>query len=351
MLNLSEYYVELEAYARGNHYLLNAFAGRSFIITGAAGLIGSYLVDLLIVAKRELGIGVRVIACDRNADLLNERFPPEYDDVVIRCPMDICRDALPEDKVDYVVHAASNTSPYDYANKPVDTILTNILGTNVLCEYAIRNGVKRFLFCSSVEAYGRNNGDVDAFTEDYSGYVDCNTVRANYPSAKRCSEALLNGYAAEYPEFDFVTARIGRFYGPTVLKNDNKAPTQFIRNAVNRESIVLKSAGTQLFSWGYVGDCATALLALLAKGERGQTYNVADPGSCKMLKDFAAIAAQAGNGKLEYVEQSAVEQAGYSKITKATMDTSKMEALGWSAKYHLDTGIPRTVEYLRQLWR
>lgn len=351
MLAGSDYWKELEGYVRSNGSLSYSFGSASFLVTGAAGLIGSYLIDLLIAAKRELGVNVRVLACDRDAELLKARFPSEYADVVECYSIDICRDSLPEAQVDYVIHAASNTSPVDYATKPIDTIKTNILGTDILCDYAVKHHAKRFLFCSSVEAYGRNNGDVDAFTEDYSGYVDCNTVRANYPTAKRCSEALLNAYAAEHPDFDFVTARIGRFYGPTVLKNDSKAPTQFIRNAVNRESIILKSAGTQLFSWGYVGDCATALLTLLAKGEKGAVYNVADPGSCKMLKEFAAIAAQAGNGKLEFVEQSAVEQAGYSKITKATMDTSKLEALGWRAEHHLETGIPRTVNYLRELWR
>ena len=265
--------------------------------------------------------------------------------------MDINEGITYDEPVDIIIHAASNTSPVDYATKPIDTIWTNIFGAKKLCELAVRCKTRRFLFCSSVEAYGRNNGDVDAFKEDYSGYVDCNTVRANYPAAKRCSEALLNAYAAECPDFEFVTARIGRFYGPTVIRSDSKAPSQFIKNAVNNESIVLKSAGTQLFSWGYVGDCATALLTILAKGEKGNAYNVADPGSCRMLKDFAGIAAQSGNGKLEFVEQTTIEKAGYSKVGKATLDTSKLEALGWSAIHRLETGIPRTVKYLREIWR
>ena len=351
MLNIAGYSDELRAYALRNEKLLHGFEGASFFVTGAAGLIGAYLIDLLIMASREFGLGLKVYACDRDRKLLEERFPPEYADVVSMLALDVCKDKLPEGQYDYIVHAASNTSPVDYATKPIDTIWTNIFGTKKLCELAVRCKTQRFLFCSSVEAYGRNNGDVDAFKEDYSGYVDCNTVRANYPAAKRCSEALLNAYAAEYPDFEFVTARIGRFYGPTVIRSDSKAPSQFIKNAVNNESIVLKSTGTQLFSWGYVGDCATALLTILAKGERNNAYNVSDSGSCRMLKDFAGIAAQSGNGKLEFVEQTATEKAGYSKVDKATLDTSKLVALGWSAIHHLETGIPRTVKYLREIWR
>lgn len=351
MLTASGYREELQDYVTKNEKLFVEFKGRAFFISGAAGLIGSYLIDLLIVASRELGFGLKVYACDRDRKLLEERFPGEYSDVVSLLVLDVCKDEMPAGQYDYIIHAASNTSPVDYATKPIDTIWTNIFGTKKLCELAVRSKARRFLFCSSVEAYGRNNGDVDAFKEDYSGYVDCNTIRANYPAAKRCSEALLNAYAAEYPDFEFVTARIGRFYGPTVIRSDSKAPSQFIKNAVNNESIVLKSAGTQLFSWGYVGDCATALLTILAKGKKGNAYNVADPGSCRMLKDFAGIAAQSGNGKLEFVEQTATEKAGYSKVDKATLDTSKLEALVWSAVHHLETGIPRTVKYLREIWR
>lgn len=351
MISATGYYEELKKYVKETRELFLAFDGSTLLVTGAAGLIGTYLVDLLIVAARELGVRVRVYAYDRNRVLLEERFPAEYNDVVVLYPNDICQDELPELPVDYIIHAASNTSPYDYANKPVDTMLTNILGTNLLCDYAVRHHVRRFLFCSSVEAYGRNNGDVEDFKEEYSGYVDSNTLRANYPASKRCSEALCNAYAAENPDFEFVIARIGRYYGPTVLRDDNKAPTQLIRNAVNGESIVLKSDGLQLFSWGYVGDCAMALLTLLIKGERGNAYNVADSKSRKMLKEFAAIAASVGNGRLEFVEQSAVEKTGYSKITKATLDCTKIEQLGWSSKYHLEAGIPATVNYLKQIWR
>ena len=348
MIDEDKYKEELRQYVVENESLMRQLGGGRFLITGAAGLIGSYVADLLAVSKLEFGIDVKVIACDRDAQLMKQRFHLISSDVVECHVIDICRDELPDCKVDYIIHAASNTSPTDYAEKPIDTIWTNVYGTKRLCDFAVSKKVKRFLFCSSVEAYGRNNGDVEAFREDYSGYVDCNTVRANYPTSKRCSEALLNAYGSECPGFDFVIARIGRFYGPTVIAGDSKAPSQFISNAVNGEDIVMKSDGSQLYSWGYVGDCATALLTLIAKGIRGEAYNIADPQSCRTLKDFATIAASAGDVSIRFVEQSAIEKAGYSKITKAVLDVSKLQSLGWSAKTHLETGIPLTVNYLKK---
>lgn len=340
------YEQELSGYIHENEALFRRFDGRSFLVSGAAGLIGSYLIDLLIQAHRELGIGVRVLACDRDGNLLEERFPDAFADVVKRCVLDICTGDLPEEPADYVIHAASNTSPTDYATKPIDTILTNMLGMNRLCEFAVRHGSKRFLQCSSVEAYGRNNGDTDAFTEGYSGFVDSNTLRAGYPSAKRCAEALCNAYAVEHSGFDFVIARIARIYGPAVLLTDTKAATQFILNAVRGEDIVLKSDGAQLYSWGYSGDCAMAMLLLLLDGVNGQAYNIADPEPCR-LRDFADMAAAAGGKKVVFQLPNETEKAGYSKITKATMDVAKLSALGWTVRIPLRDGIRRTVEYLK----
>ena len=342
----SGYEQELSECVHANEAFFRRFDGRSFLVSGAAGLIGSYLIDLLIQAHRELGIVVRVFACDRNGDLLKRRFPDVFTDVVQRCVLDICTGTLPAERVDYIIHAASNTSPKDYATRPIDTIRTNMQGLDRLCEFAVSHKVRRFLQCSSVEVYGRNNGDTDFFAEDYSGYVDCNTVRACYPSAKRCAETLCNAYATEHPEFNFVIARIGRIYGPTALLSDSKAMTQFLLNAARGEDIVLKSDGTQLYSWCYVADCAMALLTLLLDGLFGEAYNVADPESCCTLREFAETVASAVGRKVVFCSMTSAEHAAYSTISKATLNVEKLSALGWRAYTSLADGVRKTIEQL-----
>ena len=346
MLKSAKYQEELLEYARNNLELLRLCANKVFFVAGAAGLIGSYLTDLLFVASKKFDLGIKIIACDRDNMLLNERFPMGTEDAVEKLPIDVCTDIFPLRSVDVIVHAASNTSPVAYATKPIDTIWTNICGAKRLIDFSIKAGAKRFLFCSSVEAYGRNNGDVDRFSEDYSGYVDCNTVRAGYPTAKRCVEALCNAYAAEIPAFDFVTARIGRYFGPTVVSGDTKAPSQFIGNALRCEDIMLKSSGAQLFSWGYVGDCATALLTLIMQAPCG-CYNVADPEPVT-LKEFASFVAEAAGTTLKFENQTEVEKASYSKIDKATMDISKLLSLGWRPSVTIEEGVRRTISYMRE---
>lgn len=342
-----EYKTELNKYLDTFADVFDTLANSAVMITGAAGLIGNYIIDLL-MAKSDIS----VIAVDRNEERMNIRFG-DYKDNFVPVIADVNdADAVEKifenEKIDYVIHAASNTSPLDYANKPVDTICTNIIATHNLLECCRKYSVKRFMFCSSVEAYGTGSDDVAEFDELYSGYVDCNTVRAGYPSGKRASEAMCNAYGSEFG-VDFVIVRIGRIYGATVIPEDTKAPTQFIGNSVRNEDIVLKSPGTQVFSFGYVGDCASGMLKILAHGENGNAYNVADSEGGIMLRDFAAAAAKASGREVVFDLSTDLAKAGYSKVTRAVLSVKKLEELGWKSLYNHVDGTKRTVEYLKEL--
>lgn len=342
-----EYKKELEIYLSRFSDVFEKLSDSTVLITGAAGLIGNYIVDLLMSKG-----GIKVVAIDRNEERMTLRFS-DYKNNFIPVIGDVndtafCEKVFSENKPDYVIHAASNTSPLDYANKPVDTICTNIIATHNLLECVRKYNTKRFMFCSSVEAYGTGSDDVEYFDELYSGYVDCNTVRAGYPSGKRASEAMCNAYMSEYG-IDFVNARIGRIYGATVIPEDTKAPTQFIGNAVRNEDIVLKSPGTQVFSFGYVGDCATGMLKMLTHGESGSVYNVADCEGGIMLRDFAAAAASAGGKEVVFDLSTDLAKAGYSKVTRAVLSVKKLESLGWESLYNHIEGTKKTVKYLKEL--
>lgn len=339
---LSEYVEELT--------FMDKLDNKTILITGAAGLIGTYLVDVIMSYNQHNNGKINVIALDYNKDLLMDRFSI-YENFISTINGDVndvnLIDNLLGYNIDYIIHAASNTSPVDYAKDPVGTIVTNVVGTHNLLEFSVKNNIKRFLFCSSVEMYGANNGDIDDFEEEYSGYVNCNTVRASYPSGKRAAESMCCAYKNQYG-LDYTIARIGRIYGYTVIKGDTKAPTQFIMNAVNNEDIVLKSDGMQHYSYCYVGDCVTALLTILINGMSGEAYNVADPYSKVHLRDFANIAAKAVGAKCSFKLPDEVERAGYSKICKATMNVSKLISIGWKPIMSIEQGIFNTIEYLKE---
>ena len=250
--------------------------------------------------------------------------------------------------VDYILHLASNTHPLQYSTDPIGTITTNIIGVQNLLDFAVEHHAARFAFASSNEIYGENRGDVEFFDENYCGYINSNTMRAGYPESKRCGEALCQAYKAQ-KGLDVVIPRPTRSYGPTMLMSDTKAISQFIKKGIAGEDIVLKSAGTQYYSYSYVADTVSGLLFVLLCGENGEAYNIAEEHSDIMLKDLASVIAGMSGKKVVFEIPDAVEAAGYSTATKARLDGHKLQALGWKPKYDIKSGLERTVKIMREL--
>jgi len=322
----------------------------SLLISGATGFMGSFLVDVIMYQNQENDLNCKVYALGRNENKAMGRFGYCYDSPSFQfIPYDINLPFERKDigRVDYVLHLASNTHPVAYATDPIGTITTNIIGTQNMLEFAHRHHAVRCAFASSNEIYGENRGDVEKFDESYCGYIDCNTMRAGYPESKRCGEALCQAYIKQRG-MDIVIPRLTRSYGPTMLASDTKAISQFIRKAINGENIVLKSEGTQYYSYTYVADAVAGLLYVLLLGKKGEAYNIADDASDIMLKDLAHIIATSVGKKVVFEIPDSVESAGYSKATKARMESGKLQDLGWKAMYDIKKGIKRTISILQK---
>lgn len=326
--------------------------GKTLYLSGASGMLGSLLTDAVMLRNEMVSSETRcrILAASRNRRAAEECFSQWLDKPCFTfLEQDISRPLSTLPTVpDFWIHAASTTHPVAYATEPVNTILTNVFGSQNLLERASQTPGSRFLLLSSVEVYGENRSDTDCFQEDHCGYLDCNTLRAGYPEAKRVSEALCQAYIAE-KGVDAVVIRLPRCYGPTMRMTDSKAVAQFIKKAVRGEDIVLKSEGNQLYSYAHVFDAVMGILWVLLAGETGQAYNLADQRSDIRLKDLAKIAADHVGTKVVFDVPDETERRGYSTASKALLDAGKLRALDWKASYDIGAGVRETIDILREL--
>ncbi|MCT4384168.1 NAD-dependent epimerase/dehydratase family protein [Lacticaseibacillus paracasei] len=323
-------------------------ANKKILITGASGLIGSFLVDVLMQKNHEAGLDLHVYAVGRSEAHAKAKFQVYWDDPLFTFVSHNVNSPLTElslGTVDYVLHLASNTHPRAYATDPIGTITANIIGTQNLLEFALAHDATRFVFASSNEIYGENRGDVELFDEDYCGYINSNTLRAGYPESKRAGEALCQAYKTQRG-LDVVIPRLTRTYGPTMANSDSKAIAQFLKNGLSKQDIVLKSKGTQNYSFTYVADAVSGLLAVLLLGVSGEAYNIADQQSNITLLDFAQLIANFSGTKVVFNLPDATEKAGFSRATKALLNPAKLQALGWHAVFDIKTGIAHTIDIL-----
>ena len=309
---------------------------KSIMISGATGLIGSFVVDMLLELNKNQSAGIEIYASGRNLSRLEKRFDAVKTDNLHYIEHDICTVPQFDFDVDYIINAASNAYPAVFANDPVGTITGNIIGTDNLLNYALKHNAERFLFVSSGEVYGEGEG-IEAYYESYSGYVDPVLPRSCYPVSKRAAETLCVSYTKQF-NLDTVIVRPCHTYGPTVTGSDNRANAQFVNNALAGENIVMKSKGLQMRSYCYVADCASALLSVLTSGKTGEAYNIANENARVTIAGFAQTVAELTGKEVIFDVPRESDIAQRSNISYAVLDSKKIQQLGWKACYSVRDG-------------
>lgn len=320
---------------------LSFLEGKCVFITGASGLVGSFLIDVLMQFNQNAKEKIDIYATFTSEKTQNARFQsyignPYFHGVILN----ITNPIMPNIRPDYILHAASNTHPKAYAEFPVETMKINILGTLNILDWAKSFSDCRVLFLSTMEIYGENNSINGVFAETDIGHFDFLNIRSCYPESKRTCELLTKCYAKEY-NMQTLIARLGYIYGPTVHLTSSKADVQFLNNALKHEDIVLKSSGRQKRSYIYVADVITAILTLFQKGTNAEAYNIASKEGNICLKDFAETLAEFADVNVVF-DYSPQENAGCSMVQNSMLDASKLEQLGWKPQYTLHEGIEHT---------
>lgn len=337
-----KYRDDIKEVASDSHLTWEKLTNSNILVTGASGLLGSTLIDILMSSPYSCNYNVYAGVREKSrGDLILAKYPDASNLHIIKYDVIIPL----ESNIDfhYMIHCASGAAPANFAKHPVEVMKANFFGVSNLLDYGRKHQLKRMLYVSTGEVYGEGDGRI--FTEDYSGYVNPVLSRSCYPSSKRASETLCISYIEEY-NLDIVIARPCHIYGPHFTNTDNRVYAQFLRNIVNNEDIVLNSPGTQYRSWCYVVDCCSAFLYILLYGQKGEAYNIADEDSNITIRELAKIIASNRGKRVVLDVPGKIDICSNNPVSKSVFSTKKIESLGWKPKTHINEGISKTIEEL-----
>lgn len=330
----------------------DAFRGKTVLVTGASGMIPSYVVYSLLGLNDTWNLGVNVLALVRNEAKASAVFSTllERDDLKMLV-RDVTEPIVSGDDtdsvicgpVDYIFHGASPARPQQHKSEPVATIRANMLGTMNLLDLAVSKKAKGFVLMSSSEVYG-SVGEVDSIKENDYGYLDPLNPRSCYSEGKRAAETLCSTYNAQYG-IRCLVPRFAHIYGPGLSLTDGRVQADFAGNVVRGENIVMKSSGLAQRAYTYVSDAVSGMFYALLKGE-DMAYNIADSDNIISIRQLAEafLASHPEKGLRLIIEEEKDSAGKYNPAKFIGLDNSRIHALGWTPKVSITEGTKRMVD-------
>lgn len=320
------------------------FAGKHIVITGSTGLLASYLIEFFSwLNETWTEAPIVIYALARHQVKMEQRFPhlmsKDWFRPVIQ---DVCMAFSESDKVDFIIHAASPSSPKYFLSDPVGTIKANAVGTLNMLELARSTGA-RLLFMSSGAIYGHGES-LESIKETDLGVLDPLNIYSCYGEGKRIAETLCSAYWHQY-NVPAIIARISHSYGPGMALDDGRVFADFIADALSGRDILLNSDGTSSRPFCYVADTTAAFLVLLLRGEGGEAYNVGMDYEITIL-DLAKLIARLSpheNIKVKLPQQE--KNKSFEFRASGHFNINKIRSLGWSPDTSYEIGFKRTLKY------
>lgn len=322
--------------------------GKTILITGATGLIGSSVARALLERNRVRQAGIRVVACVRNANKARALFN-EYGvaDGLQVIEQDL-RDFHPEEHCDAIIHAGCPTSSSYFISNPVETLDAIVGGTCRVLQFARDGAVDRVVYVSSMEVYGSGNrrAGLDCLlSEESVGYTNPINVRSCYPEGKRAAEAYCAAYASEY-DVKVSMVRLAQTFGPGIDLNDRRLFAQVARAAMTGDDLVLNTTGESSRMYLYTSDAVRAILTVLSKGDPGRVYNAANPDTYTSIRSMAQQVLDSYSGGRSKLVIDVDPNAPYPPEHHLPLDVSALEGLGWEPKIGFEEMYGRLIEYL-----
>ena len=317
---------------------------KTVMITGASGMVGSYMLYVLLMLNDEKHYGIKVDAVMRNVNKLPEEIRNREDVNVVVA--DVTKDIPDVGDIDYIIHAASPASPLIMQNQPVETIAANTIGTFKTLELAKEKNAEGYLFISSREIYGQPDEGQEFFYENTYGFVDQLNPRSCYSEGKKAAETMCVCFHEEYG-LNTKIARLAHTYGPGMSIYDGRVQADFLKNVYHNEDIVLKSEGTAVRTYTYIADAIAGMYRILLDSE-DIVYNIGNEAGKVSIRDLAEILVsiypERGLKLVFDIPEGGTK--GTAPYTLGILSSEKLRKLGWNPKYSVKDGFKRTLEYL-----
>ena len=317
---------------------LPGLEGKTILITGASGMLGSYLVRTLLFANKHV-----FKKPARLYLVIRSKKEPFGHDVNIKyLHLDIAREIPNLANIHYIIHAASKAAPLLYTKYPTDTLNTNILGLYHVLKLC-GTQTKSILFFSSSEVYGTplSNRPVK---EEFQGIVDHTSKRASYVEAKRAGETICLSYFRE-KNFPVKIVRIFHTFGPGLNLSDGRIFSDFIRFGLEKKDITIQGDKKLKRAFLYIKDATIMFLHVLLSGKNGQIYNIGNDKNVVSVEKFAYAVAEQFNkrykNKLKVIIDTEKNLSFYKGAVKAILpDINKFKK---EFRYHPTTDINEAV--------
>lgn len=310
---------------------------KNFLVTGAAGFLGSNLCNTLIQEGHKVtGLDNLYTGSLKNLDEITEQPNFKFLHEDVRIPLDLKND------FDEIYNLACPASPIHYQKKPLNTMQTSIYGAFHILEFAQQNGSK-VLQASTSEVYG--DPAIHPQPESYWGNVNPYGIRSCYDEGKRAAESIFFDFHRQF-QLPIKVVRIFNTYGPSMNPKDGRVVSNFIMQALKNEDITIYGDGKQTRSFCYVDDLIRGLITMMKSDDKVTgPINLGATFECTMLELSEKII-QLTQSKSKLIFKQLPEDDPKERQPDLT---SAKKLLGWEPQITLESGLMKTIEYFKGL--